>query len=81
MQTLVTILFNVKVWDATAADPKLLVFLKYFPNTLPVRRHCCQKTKFWLVSQQFMVYRLKMHTHDGCGGHLGYWDRVRKINR
>ncbi|WVY96789.1 hypothetical protein V8G54_028940 [Vigna mungo] len=26
-----------EVWDATVADPKLLVFLKSFPNTLPAR--------------------------------------------
>ncbi|KAJ6825186.1 splicing factor 3B subunit 2 [Iris pallida] len=36
----------VEVWDATAADPKLLVFLKLYRNTVPVPRHWCQKRKF-----------------------------------
>ncbi|KAK2661535.1 hypothetical protein Ddye_000109 [Dipteronia dyeriana] len=35
-----------KVWDAIAADPKLLVFLKAYRNTVPVLRHWCQKRKF-----------------------------------
>ncbi|KAI3795831.1 hypothetical protein L1987_38491 [Smallanthus sonchifolius] len=34
------------VWDATSADPKLLVFLKSYRNTVPVPRHWCQKRKF-----------------------------------
>ncbi|PNY12394.1 splicing factor 3B subunit 2-like protein [Trifolium pratense] len=29
----------VEVWDATSADPKLLVFLKSYRNTVPVPRH------------------------------------------
>nr|GME00746.1 splicing factor 3B subunit 2 [Ipomoea batatas] len=29
----------VEVWDATASDPKLLVFLKSYRNTVPVPRH------------------------------------------
>ncbi|CAH9112240.1 unnamed protein product [Cuscuta epithymum] len=36
----------VEVWDATASDPKLLVFLKSYRNTVPVPRHWCQKRKF-----------------------------------
>ncbi|KAH7837098.1 hypothetical protein Vadar_009487 [Vaccinium darrowii] len=36
----------VEVWDATAADPKLLVYLKSYRNTVPVPRHWCQKRKF-----------------------------------
>jgi splicing factor 3B subunit 2 len=36
----------VEVWDATAADPRLLVFLKGYRNTVPVPRHWCQKRKF-----------------------------------
>ncbi|KAF2303373.1 hypothetical protein GH714_017534 [Hevea brasiliensis] len=36
----------VEVWDATAADPKLLVFLKSYRNSVPVPRHWCQKRKF-----------------------------------
>nr|XP_011460254.1 PREDICTED: splicing factor 3B subunit 2 isoform X2 [Fragaria vesca subsp. vesca] len=39
----------VEVWDATAADPKLLVFLKSYRNTVPVPRHWCQKRKFLQV--------------------------------
>jgi hypothetical protein len=44
-------LFIFQVWDATAADPKLLVFLKSYRNTVPVPRHWCQKRKFLQVSQ------------------------------
>ncbi|KAG5238860.1 proline-rich spliceosome-associated family protein [Salix suchowensis] len=36
----------ISVWDATSADPKLLVFLKSYKNTVPVPRHWCQKRKF-----------------------------------
>ncbi|MBA0568657.1 hypothetical protein Golob_006134, partial [Gossypium lobatum] len=36
----------VEVWDATAADPKLLVFLKAYRNTVPVPRHWSQKRKY-----------------------------------
>ncbi|KAF8691804.1 hypothetical protein HU200_040206 [Digitaria exilis] len=36
----------VEVWDATASDPKLLVYLKSYRNTVPVPRHWCQKRKF-----------------------------------
>ncbi|BAT73761.1 hypothetical protein VIGAN_01128800 [Vigna angularis var. angularis] len=43
-------------WDTIVADPKLLVFLKSFPNTLPVCRHCCQKRKFWLVFFCFLMH-------------------------
>lgn len=38
-----------QVWDATAADPRLLVFLKGYRNTVPVPRHWCQKRKFLQV--------------------------------
>jgi splicing factor 3B subunit 2 len=30
----------------TAADPKLLVFLKSYRNTVPVPRHWCHKRKY-----------------------------------
>lgn len=36
----------VEWWDATAADPKLLVFLKSYRNTVPVPRHWCQRRKY-----------------------------------
>ncbi|KAE9597151.1 hypothetical protein Lalb_Chr16g0383571 [Lupinus albus] len=49
----------VEVWDATAADPKLLVFLKSYRNTVPVPRHWSQKRKFLHVSRQIYNYRLK----------------------
>ncbi|OIT35236.1 hypothetical protein A4A49_27941 [Nicotiana attenuata] len=35
-----------KVWDASAADPKLLVHLKSYRNTVPVPRHWSQKRKY-----------------------------------
>ncbi|KAK1360064.1 Pre-rRNA-processing protein IPI3 [Heracleum sosnowskyi] len=35
-----------KVWDATAPDPKFLVYLKSYRNTVPVPRHWSQKRKF-----------------------------------
>ncbi|KAJ8566855.1 hypothetical protein K7X08_002677 [Anisodus acutangulus] len=37
----------IEVWDATAADPKLLVYLKSYRNTVPVPRHWSQKRKFF----------------------------------
>ncbi|KAG6416563.1 hypothetical protein SASPL_123995 [Salvia splendens] len=36
----------VEVWDATSSDPKLLVYLKSYRNTVAVPRHWCQKRKF-----------------------------------
>ena len=36
----------VEVWDTTAADPRLLVYLKAYRNTIPVPQHWCQKRKF-----------------------------------
>lgn len=44
------------MWDATAADPKLLVFLKSYRNTVPVPRHWCQKRKFLQVSHRNGTY-------------------------
>ncbi|XP_057436058.1 uncharacterized protein LOC130728568 isoform X2 [Lotus japonicus] len=38
--------YVVEAWDATASDPKLLVFLKSYRNTVPVPRHWSQKRKF-----------------------------------
>lgn len=36
----------VEIWDTTAADPRTLVFLKSYRNTIPVPRHWCQKRKY-----------------------------------
>lgn len=36
----------VEVWDASANDPRLLVFLKAHKNTVPVPRHWSQKRAF-----------------------------------
>lgn len=36
----------VEVWDATAADPLMLVHLKAYRNTVPVPRHWSQKRKY-----------------------------------
>ncbi|GLC45024.1 hypothetical protein PLESTB_001460500 [Pleodorina starrii] len=36
----------VEVWDVTAPDPPLLVFLKAYRNTVPVPRHWSQKRKY-----------------------------------
>uniref|UniRef100_A0A453PYX5 DUF382 domain-containing protein n=1 Tax=Aegilops tauschii subsp. strangulata TaxID=200361 RepID=A0A453PYX5_AEGTS len=36
-----------QVWDATASEPKLLVYLKSYRNTVPVPRHWSQKRKFF----------------------------------
>jgi hypothetical protein len=76
-------LFHFKVWDATSADPKLLVFLKSYRNTVPVPRHWCQKRKFLQVRQHsklmIMVLRCKhvwgllVYLYVGC------MNRVRKI--
>lgn len=37
---------NVEVWDVRARDPKLLVFLKSYHNSVPVPRHWSQKRKY-----------------------------------
>lgn len=39
----------VEVWDITAPDPPLLVFLKSYKNTVPVPRHWSQKRKYLQV--------------------------------
>jgi len=36
----------IEQWDVTALDPRLLVHLKSYRNTIPVPRHWCQKRKF-----------------------------------
>jgi len=36
----------VEVWDTTAPNPTLLVYLKSYRNAVPVPRHWCQKRKF-----------------------------------
>lgn len=36
----------VEVWDIRARDPKLLVYLKSYRNTIPVPRHWSQKRKY-----------------------------------
>jgi len=36
----------IEQWDVTAGDPRLLVHLKSYRNTIPVPRHWCQKRKF-----------------------------------
>ena len=36
----------VEVWDVTSSDPKLLVFLKSYRNSVAVPRHWCDKRKY-----------------------------------
>lgn len=36
----------VEVEDVTAADPRLLVYLKSYRNTVPVPRHWCSKRHY-----------------------------------
>jgi len=36
----------VEVWDVTSSDPKLLVFLKSYRNSVAVPRHWCNKRKY-----------------------------------
>ena len=75
--------FIFKVWDATASDPKLLVFLKSYRNTVPVPRHWCQKRKFLQVNLHYklivMGLRCNASMPDSCSLHEGCSDRVRKI--
>ncbi|KAL6546637.1 hypothetical protein OROMI_022358 [Orobanche minor] len=56
----------VEVWDATASDPKLLVYLKSYRNTVAVPRHWCQKRKF---------------LQGSCGGTCGALKRKRGIEK
>lgn len=39
----------VEAWDVTASDPRLLVFLKSYRNSVPVPRHWCNKRKYLQV--------------------------------
>jgi len=61
---LFTKLFTFQVWDATSADPKLLVFLKSYRNTVPVPRHWCQKRKFLQVSNSCKRSSMDQNMHD-----------------
>ena len=36
----------VEMWDITASDPRMLVYLKAYKNCVPVPRHWCQKRKY-----------------------------------
>lgn len=36
----------VEAWDVTSTDPRLLIHLKGYRNTVPVPRHWCQKRKY-----------------------------------
>ncbi|EKX45836.1 hypothetical protein GUITHDRAFT_71074, partial [Guillardia theta CCMP2712] len=36
----------VEVWDVTSSDPRLLVYLKSYRNTVAVPRHWCNKRKY-----------------------------------
>ncbi len=38
----------VEMHDVTAKDPKLLIHLKSYRNTVPVPRHWCYKRKVWM---------------------------------
>lgn len=52
------------MWDVTAQDPRLLVYLKAYRNTVPVPRHWSQKRKFLQASDsaRFCLKR------GDCGG-------------
>jgi len=50
-----------QVWDSTAQDPRLLVYLKAYRNTVPVPRHWSQKRKFLQVMQYCMSQSTKAH--------------------
>ncbi|CAN7071062.1 unnamed protein product [Brassica oleracea var. botrytis] len=52
----------VEVWDATSADPKLLVFLKSYRNTVPVPRHWSQKRKY--LQGKRGIEKLPFHLPD-----------------
>lgn len=36
----------VEAWDVTSSDPRLLLYLKSYRNTVPVPRHWCHKRKY-----------------------------------
>lgn len=38
--------YGIQWWDVTASDPKLLVNLKSYRNTVPVPAHWSQKRKY-----------------------------------
>ena len=43
----------VEQWDVTAADPRMLVHLKSYRNSIPVPKHWCQKRKFLMGKRGF----------------------------
>jgi splicing factor 3B subunit 2 len=51
----------VEVWDVTASDPRLLVFLKSYRNSVPVPRHWCNKRKY-LQARSFDMYWMLLAT-------------------
>ncbi|TDH73456.1 hypothetical protein CCR75_007990 [Bremia lactucae] len=46
LKQLVTVSDVVEAHDVTSSDPRLLVFLKSYRNTVPVPRHWCHKRKY-----------------------------------
>ncbi|CAI7788556.1 unnamed protein product [Closterium sp. NIES-54] len=57
----------VEVWDPTASDPRLLVFLKAYRNTVPVPRHWSQKRKYLQGSRYLLCTNLDLPSvTPGC---------------
>ncbi len=52
----------VEVWDVTASDPRLLVFLKSYRNSVAVPRHWCNKRKYLQVRGNVMHRSFSRHS-------------------
>jgi hypothetical protein len=59
----------VEAHDVTAADPRLLVYLKAYKNTVPVPRHWCHKRKYLQVNAQLDSLLPPSNTYTGKTRH------------
>ncbi len=61
----------VEVWDVTAADPKLLVYLKAYRNSVPVPRHWSQKRHYLQGKRGLEKPAFKLPEYIEATGMLG----------
>ena len=64
LKQLVDIPEVVEPWDVAAIDPKLLVSLKSYRNTIPVPRHWCQRRPYLQRRKERKQWELPGKTQD-----------------
>ena len=68
----------VEVEDVTAADPRLLVYLKSYRNTVPVPKHWCSKRHYLQGRRgaEKIPFKLPGGGAEGLAGRLyrNYWN-------